>query len=265
MKNLYLIYIVGLLSFSLISCNVDPVPVPVDCTASDLSLEVSNTTTTECNNPTGSATVSANGGSGDYKFRITGGAFQESNIFGNLGSGLFTITVKDGNNCETETEVTIRSSTGPSILEISTVDSGCGESGGSMTISAEGGTGDISFKLNDDPFESSPVFSNLEAGTYDVTVRDSNGCESTSEVMIKSGTPFATIKDVISQNCAVSGCHVSGNGTPNFTLNSTIVSEADNILTQVSNGIMPPSDSGQSITQEEIDLIACWVSDGANL
>jgi gliding motility-associated-like protein len=53
-------------------------------------------TTPSCDNaPTGSITVSATGGIGAYSYSLNGGSFQSSNVFNNVGAGVYTITVQD--------------------------------------------------------------------------------------------------------------------------------------------------------------------------
>jgi uncharacterized membrane protein len=78
------------------------------------------------------------------------------------------------------------------------------------------------------------------------------------------GTSFdQTIKPIIESNCAVSGCHVTGQQQPTLESYAQIESNAEKIKTRTSNGTMPPLSSGLSLTQAEIDAIACWVDEGA--
>ena len=77
------------------------------------------------------------------------------------------------------------------------------------------------------------------------------------------GTSFdQTIEPIIESNCAVSGCHVTGQQQPTLESYAQIVSNAEKIKARTSNGTMPPSISGLSLTQAEIDAIACWVDEG---
>ena len=78
------------------------------------------------------------------------------------------------------------------------------------------------------------------------------------------GTSFSVeIQPIITLNCAVAGCHVSGQQRPSLETYSEIAANADKIKFRTSNGTMPPSTSGLSLNQSEIDAIACWVDDGA--
>jgi hypothetical protein len=52
----------------------------------------------KCTNNTGMITITAGGSSG-YTYNFNGGAYQASNIFNALGTGSFTVGVKDANGC----------------------------------------------------------------------------------------------------------------------------------------------------------------------
>jgi uncharacterized membrane protein len=78
------------------------------------------------------------------------------------------------------------------------------------------------------------------------------------------GVSFSdTIKPIIESNCAVPGCHANGGQQPTFETYEQIAANADIIKIRTSNGTMPPASSGNSLTQEEIDKIFCWVVAGA--
>jgi uncharacterized membrane protein len=47
----------------------------------------------------GSITTTASGGTGAYTYSLNGGAFQASNVFSNLTTGVYTITARDVNGC----------------------------------------------------------------------------------------------------------------------------------------------------------------------
>jgi len=72
-----------------------------------------------------------------------------------------------------------------------------------------------------------------------------------------------TIEPIIKSNCAVSGCHINGQQGPTLETYGQISANAERILARTSNGTMPPAISGNSLTQTQIDEIACWVNDGA--
>lgn len=73
----------------------------------------------------------------------------------------------------------------------------------------------------------------------------------------------ADIIPILQQNCAISGCHVDGTGRANFTVKDNIIQFASQISANTQSGIMPPSGSGRSLTNEQKELIYCWVNGGA--
>ncbi len=85
----------------------------------------------------------------------------------------------------------------------------------------------------------------------------SKACEGSTASLVTDIMP------ILQQNCAVSGCHVSGTGRPNFTNKATVIQFASQIRTNTQSGVMPPATSGKSLTAAEKTLISCWVSNGA--
>ncbi|MFN4314659.1 MAG: SprB repeat-containing protein [Chitinophagaceae bacterium] len=73
----------------------------------------------------------------------------------------------------------------------STNPSTSGGTNGSITASASGGTG-FTYSLNGGSFQSSGNFSNLAAGTYTVTARNSEGCTGTRQFTLTNPSPTCT-------------------------------------------------------------------------
>ncbi|MEQ9439190.1 MAG: 2-polyprenyl-6-methoxyphenol hydroxylase [Cyclobacteriaceae bacterium] len=85
------------------------------------------------------------------------------------------------------------------------------------------------------------------------------------EVTCRDDTSLADdVQPIIAANCAISGCHVSGTQLPNFSQKSTIINRAANIRNKTKDRTMPPPASGITLSAEEIQLIDCWVAQGAN-
>jgi len=79
----------------------------------------------------------------------------------------------------------------------------------------------------------------------------------------QAATLSGDIIPIINQNCAVSGCHVSGTSRVNFTIEENIISRANTIRSYTESSFMPPSASGKQLSDKEKDLIFCWVDQGA--
>ena len=72
------------------------------------------------------------------------------------------------------------------------------------------------------------------------------------------------IASIISNSCALSGCHVAGFANGDFTSVGGVQSRAGSVSSRVSNGSMPPpGSSAPSLTDAQIMDITCWVSQGA--
>lgn len=124
----------------------------------------------------GTASVSATGGTAPLEYALDGGTYQASSSFTGIAPGDHTITIRDAALCTTDVDFNI--GVGADITAISNVDdANCnGESTGSITITPSGGAVPYTYSLNGGTPQSSSVFSDLGAGTYEVTVQDNNGC-----------------------------------------------------------------------------------------
>lgn len=233
-----------------------------DCSAANLDLTIENVTDAACNEENGSVTVSGTGGSGAYMYSINGSSPSESGVFNGLGSGVFTLTVTDEAGCSAEKQATVNDQSSLTFT-VSVTAAGCETSNGSIVLTASGGQPPYMYRLGNGNFQTEGAFTNLAAGSFDVVVRDDNGCQFTGSAHVASGLSLAAdIKPIIQNNCAIAGCHVGG-ALPDFRNSATIVANASNIRTMTQTRAMPPAGSGKQLSQEQIDRIACWVGDGA--
>lgn len=76
-------------------------------------------------------------------------------------------------------------------------------------------------------------------------------------------TLSGSVQSIVTSNCAVSGCHVSGTGRLDLSVKQNIIQSSATINSYVQSGFMPPSGSGRELTSAEKDEIFCWVSAGA--
>lgn len=147
----------------------------------------------------GSITATATGGTG-FTFSLNNGAFQSSGTFTGLAAGNYTITAKNSNGCTGVTTVAL-GSTNPCagitvVVTTTTVNPTTGQSNGSITATATGGTG-FTYSLNNGAFQTSGTFLNLAAGTYTVTAKNSNGCLGSTQVTLTANNPCNTINIII--------------------------------------------------------------------
>lgn len=165
---------------------------------------VTVTVTTTQINPTtgqsnGSITASATGGTG-FTYSLNGGAYQASGVFSGLAAGTYTVTAKNADGCLGSKTVTLTATdpcAGVTVTVTTTqVNPTTGQSNGSITASATGGTG-FTYSLNGGTFQASGTFSGLAAGTYTVTAKNSNGCLGSKSVTLTATSPCTGITIVI--------------------------------------------------------------------
>lgn len=76
-----------------------------------------------------------------------------------------------------------------------------------------------------------------------------------------TGTSWAVdIKPIMEKNCAITGCHNGVSRSNDFREFTSAKSHAKSIKSKTQDRSMP---FDGALTQNEIDLIACWVDDGA--
>jgi hypothetical protein len=154
--------------------------------ATALSASASSTATT-CNLANGTITASANGGTAGYTYSIDGTNFVASNVFIDLVSGNYTVTVKDAKDCTATTPIVVGASAAcGSIGDLVWLDTnGDGiydpltESGipnVTVTLTYPNGT-TVSIETD---ANGNYLFTNLPAGNYTVTVDQTTAPAGTS-------------------------------------------------------------------------------------
>ncbi len=129
----------------------------------------------------GRVSVQVSGGSGSYEYSINGTDYQTVASFTGLAAGSYTIHVRDvaDNTCSTSLTATLSQPQALAInLTTKTDVTGCnGNTNGSITVGATGGTADYTYSLDGIIFSASNTFNALQAGIYNtITVKDANGC-----------------------------------------------------------------------------------------
>src|SRR6266403_1176659 len=156
-------------------------PVTITEPASALGSSISSQTNVACfGNSTGSVTVAGSGGTSPYTFSKDGVNFGNSGTFSNLAAGSYTITVKDANGCTTTQPVTITQPASGLTASALASNPACSTGAGSITVTSSGGTGALSYSIDGTNFQASNVFNGLASGSYTITVKDANGCTTTT-------------------------------------------------------------------------------------
>ena len=167
---------------------------------SGVSIVVTTTKTDASpNQSNGTIKVSATGGTG-FTYSINGTAYQASNSFAGLAAGNYTVSAKTASGCIGTAQVTIGTNNPCAGVTVSVtttkVDPATGQSNGSITASATGGSG-FTYSLNSGAFKTSGTFTGLAAGNYTVTAKNSNGCTGVTQVALGSTNPCAGVTVVV--------------------------------------------------------------------
>lgn len=125
----------------------------------------------------GSIQFSTSSSFGGLQFALNGGAYQNSSNFSGLQAGTYTVHIKDASGCTLET-VTVIDSTAIPVLNYTTDAESCFPGhDGSINASASSANGGILYYwLNSLPQQPLGSFSQLNAGTYTISVQDISGC-----------------------------------------------------------------------------------------
>ncbi len=152
-----------------------------------------------CNGGTGSATVTATGGTGPYTYKWSDPQNQGTPTAANLPAGNYTVTVTDAKGCTMTSTATVAQ---PEAVQLSTnvVNITCfGGSNGAVTVQAAGGTTPYGYKWSSS--ETTPGISGKKAGTYSVTVTDAKGCTSVIQATLTEPEAIQLAVDVQDIRC----------------------------------------------------------------
>jgi len=143
------------------------------------------------NGNSASATISATGGTPSYAYTWSNG--DKTNTTSNLAAGKYTLTVIDANGC-VKTDSVIITENSAIVLTVSKTNSSGGQNNGTASVSTSGGTPGYSYAWSNGA--QTAAVTGLAPGTYTLTVKDANGCESQSSVTIESSTSILAIQNI---------------------------------------------------------------------
>ncbi|MEZ4958744.1 MAG: zinc-dependent metalloprotease family protein [Saprospiraceae bacterium] len=186
-------------------------------------------------------TVTANGGTGTLLYSLDGITYQANNQFFNLPNGTYTITVTDANGCVATTTATVFTNNLNLLASITQTISCFGENDGEISVTASGGSPPYQFKLNNGPFQSSPVFQNIAAGSYTVMLMDVNGFTQMTNVTV-SDPPQITIS-TLTNGYTVTATASGGSGALTYSL--------DGGAFQTSGTFFPVSNGSHTVTVKD--------------
>jgi gliding motility-associated-like protein len=164
------------------------------------------TTSTSCGlTGTGTATVSIPVGVGTapYTFALAPLGISKTvsigtTLFDGLTEGNYTVTVTDASGVCVSPLPFIITNTGVMDISLTSLNTTCaGAANGSITIDPPNGTPLIEYSINNGPFGTNNIFSNLAANTYIINVRDGAGCTATNIPVTISPGPAITMTTAV--------------------------------------------------------------------
>ncbi|MBO9702666.1 MAG: gliding motility-associated C-terminal domain-containing protein [Sporocytophaga sp.] len=175
-----------------------------------LSGSSTNTTCNGGNN--GSINLSVSGATPPYSFHWDDDVSITSSNRTNLKAGIYTVHIKDANNCNKDTTFNIIEPTPLSVIAVLNNINCNGDADGSISLSVSGGTAPYTFNWPDNG-STSQNRTNLAPGTYNVKIKDNNSCELDTFFTITQPTPLALTAVATNSTC----------GMPNGSIDITSV------------------------------------------
>jgi gliding motility-associated-like protein len=153
------------------------------------------------NDSNGEINLSAIGATLPYQYAIDADSFSTNNVFKKKIVGSYLMKIKDANGCIYDTTVKV---TEPMFLRMNLVIThvSCyNGNDGKIVTTGIGGTSPYSYRINGGIFTSSVNYPNLTAGTYIVSVADSNNCSFDTTITITQTTRITTQLFITNTNC----------------------------------------------------------------
>lgn len=168
-----------------------------------------------CGLPNGSITLYGDLGSAPTTYTWSPNV-SSGNVANNLAAGDYSVTISDANSCSTNATFTINDNPGPTVTHVSITDDNCNTNTGQISFTHTGGTAPVTISWNTTPVSNDTIISNLPAGSYTLTLTDSNSCVFTATYQIISiAGPAISNSTITNATCNQS------NGGVNIVINST--------------------------------------------
>ncbi|MBL7935342.1 MAG: T9SS type B sorting domain-containing protein, partial [Bacteroidia bacterium] len=134
---------------------------------------------TLCKNTDGSIQITnVINGTAPYLFSLNNSGFISATTYNNLSQGNYTVTVKDNLGCTYSQILSIQDTTINTTIDFLTNAPNCYGNDGSFIIhTINGGTFPYFISFNNNIYSTNTIFENLSSGTYSLSVKDSNNCE----------------------------------------------------------------------------------------
>ena len=238
---------------------------PVNCEKEALVINLDGTVNaTSCSSNDGSILVSVSGGKEPYTFLINQQEVSDPDVLHSLSAGSYFVEVQDANKCVASLDNIMILAEDFSFNTDILPNTSCLSGNGSVTVNIQSSNPPYSYKLGNGNFIPDNTFTGLASGNHTITVLDNNNCSVNLTVTIPKGMTGTSwtndIKPILEKKCATSGCHNGVSRSTDFREFSSAKTHAKSIKSKTQDRSMPFDDT---LTQNQIDLIGCWVDDGA--
>jgi gliding motility-associated-like protein len=187
--------------------------------------------------PSESSTLTATGGTiYNWSTNQTGPSITVSPLV----TTTYTVTVTNSFSCTLTASAVVTVSTGPVISAIDSTIETCSAGNGSLQLTVTSGIAPYTYAWSNNAGNVSQI-SNINAGTYIVTVTDNGGCSITKTIILRnSATPTLTVESKIDDHCTqgvgeINIVPTGGTGNYSYTWNTNPVQNIPH-LTHLSAG-----------------------------
>ena len=149
----------------------------------------------------GTATVNVTGGNGNEVYTWTPNVSNSATAT-NLAPGLYEVEVSNG-TCSTTVMITILNSSPITATEVHTDVTCSGSSDGSITITATGGTGALTYLWTPN-VSSGASATGLAGGLYEIEISDSSQCVTTLNITVDENAPITLVMSSSPASCLLS-------------------------------------------------------------
>ncbi len=197
-----------------------------------------NVTNVDCYGAsTGAISTTVSGGATPYVFQWTGSNSTTGNVT-NAIAGLYKLTVTDNKNCSITDTVRIKENSKINIV-LTPVSPSCnGVKDGSISTTITGGLPIYTYQWSNSA-STNPNLTNLNGGTYTLTVTDSKGCKNTNSTTITTPTAQTLTFTAVNPLCSntkdgsLTANLAFANGAVTYTWNTSFVGAT---LTNIGSG-----------------------------
>lgn len=200
----------------------------------EITFTQSQTDLTCYQDQSGQAAVVVSGGTLPYSYLWSSGG-STSDQAGGLNAGSYAVTITDQSQCSVTAGFTLTEPAQLLVSEIHTNNNCFGESIGSVTVTATGGTGSYAYSWNPN-VSSTNQAQNLPAASYSITVSDAANCTASVTALVTEPNPITLQYSATNVSCAgvTNGTlTVSANGG-SLPYSYSITPDGVNVLTSVS-------------------------------